>query len=241
MQLEDSRNSDAGDQHKQCAGNPGKEAIDEEEHRECCGCGQQRPQVALRDMRKGVPQLHVGRAGSLLDSHQLWQLLNDDGQGDSENESLQDRLGDEIGDETELQYSGEQEQQTHDERHRRSQHNEFPGILGGQRSNGRGQNCGRSRGGRHGQLATGAEYGIGQQAKGGGVETGLRRQTGDSRVAHGFGNEQAGQRDASDHVTAKIGARVVRQPLGDGKRLHASSQYYASTSGGKGIVCLLPP
>ena len=173
-----------------------------------------------------MPELLVRVATAVLDANQLRKLLDDDVERDPEDKPFEHWLGNEVGNEAELQKPCHQEEQAEYDRDRRGQHHELLWIGDRKRRDGRGENCRRSRGRRDRELTAGPENRVGEQAESGGVESGLGRQAGDPGVAHRFGNEQSGERDAGDHVAAEVRAPVLRQPVGDGKKLHAS---YRST------------
>ena len=128
------------------------------------------------------------------------QLLDDDRQREPEREAAQHRLRDEIGHAAQARATGEHEQHAGRANERRRISELRRDARARLRTDGGSEHGGRRRSGRNDRETAAPEQRIDSEPREQRNDARLRRHIGDTRVSHGFGQQEPGDGHPGEHI-----------------------------------------
>ena len=221
--IKDHAEDDRPEQHHQAGRDLLADAGQQEEQRQRRGADSEGRPVGLGQLLDDADQLLYGVTLRLGHAEQLIELADRHKDGEAHDKAVHHRLGEELGNKAQLGQACHQKHESDDQ-----DEGGGVGLVGGRigcvraggrhqcRRHRRSEQGRRRRGSLHNQVARGAQQRVYKQGGQQGIETGLRRQAGDAGIGHGFGHDQAPQRQPGDHVHRQPGAVVMGQPRQNG-------------------------
>ncbi len=225
-----------GRQHREAeadksAGKTRAQSLAREHDRKHAEADRQGPGIGRWSARDEGQGLLSKRAVARLDAEHRGGLQNENMAGDADEKAGRHRNGQKVGDEAELEGAGANENEPDREAERRRGRCVMLRSRGGEHGQRAGENRRDGRIGADRKAPAVAEQREPDRGGDEGKQTDLRREVGETGGRHLRGNGDRGQRQAGDHV----GAKVARTPAGE------RAQNRPGTAGGRagGLVGLL--